>query len=74
MFVRAATHRAIVREKDREISRLLELVESQSERLLVVAGYRPLMPQRGPVPVASGRQVSEDERELDARLADATEL
>lgn len=74
MFVRTSTHRAIVREKDALIEKLAGMVESQSERLLVVAGYRPLLPARGPVPVTRGRQVSEDERELDARLADATEL
>lgn len=74
MFIRVTTHQRIVREKDQEIRRLLELVESQSERLLVIAGYRPLMPQQGPVQTHRGRQLTEEERELEARLADAREL
>lgn len=74
MFVRTSTHRAIVREKDMLIGQLAGMVESQSERLLVVAGYRPLLPQRGPVPVQRGRQLTDDEREFEVRLADATEL
>ena len=74
MFIRVSTHQRIVREKDQEIARLLALVESQSERIMVVAGYRPLMPQRGVVPVERGRELTPEERELEQRFADATAL
>lgn len=67
-MIRNATHRAIVREKDKQIADLLAMVESQSERLLVVAGYRPLIPK--PVQM---REARKPDPELEA-FADAVEL
>lgn len=71
-MIRSSVHRAIVREKDKQIAELLSLVESQSERLLVVAGYRPLMPARGPVSPTT-RQPTEEEQRI-AELGPIDEL
>lgn len=65
MFIRSSTHRELIREKDKQIRELLSLVESQSERLLVVAGYRPLLPQRGPMPAARREREPDPYVELD---------
>jgi hypothetical protein len=71
MFIRSSTHRDIVREKDKQIAELLSLVQSQSERLLVVAGYRPLMPQQRPADAVAAAN-SEKSASSSAELADAT--